>query len=205
MAKQLPLAPKIGEVPPNVDKFKSWSGNHGYYKRPDAIINPYKTDKMLSDKVSLEDVLQNQSICSTLRNNNKSQVSKIRVATQLLNDQKMLGKSNFSLSFIDYKTVVSEFILHIEDFEQPFNGNIDAVEHILDSNDDGKSVSLSRVPIVVRDTLGSDVPNFILDRFVESCNRRSLEGNIITKYNLYSLYFMVNLFFYYCAGFCRCD
>jgi hypothetical protein len=53
---RFPLTKKVGEVPEDDEKFLSWSGPYGYYRRPDAVTSPFKTDKMYSDMVDVEEM-----------------------------------------------------------------------------------------------------------------------------------------------------
>jgi hypothetical protein len=73
---QLPLTPKIGNVPADTDKYLSWSGKHGYYQRPvtSGASLSYKTDKMLSPAFTSADLSLNRTINTRLMQRNKSLV-----------------------------------------------------------------------------------------------------------------------------------
>ena len=120
---KLPPALKIGITPEGKSKFDSWSGSSGYYRRPETSFNPYKTDKMLSGSISIDDLKFNASLCTSMRISNKSKVEVKRSGSLAPVEPKCLGKSNSMNSFIDQRTwsqILTEFG-NYETFLNAFN------------------------------------------------------------------------------------
>lgn len=167
------MARKVGEVPENEEKFHSWSGVHGYYTRPETVSNPFKTDKMLNSTFDKSKMIENLTLCATQREINKSQVEfKPRTAYE----PKMLGRSTSSANFVDQRTLSS--IMHEKGKEEYFQESFERVSGSSLENGEDISVSIKSIPAVVNDCMGTDAPEFIVDKFVEVCNKNSAGGRI---------------------------
>lgn len=172
---KLPLAKKVGEVPEDEDKFSSWSGTHGYYTRPDTVSNPFKTDKMLNGTFDKSKLIDNVTLCTTLREINKSQVEfKPRTG----HDPKMLGKSSSRTYFVDQRTLSS--IMKEQGTEEKFQVSFEKFSNASGWQGNGEelSVPIKSVAAIVNDCMGTEAPEFIVDKFVELCNRNSAGGRI---------------------------
>lgn len=182
---RLPLARKVGEVPEYEDKFASWSGTHGYYTRPDTVPNPFKTDKMLNSAFDKSKLVENVTLCTTLRELNKSQVEfKPRTAT----DAKIMSRSSSHATFVDQRTMSA--IMRERGTVDNFYCSFERVSCGWGSSGEDVSVPVKHVGAVVNDCLGSDAPEFIVDKFIELCNRNSAGGRITWsrfRYNCVSL------------------
>lgn len=170
MNQQLPLTPKVGEVPEGCPKFNSWSGVHGYYKRPDTALNPFVTDKMMSGHFDKEFMLHNQSLCSTMRETNKSTVEfKVNLKVK----PKMLSTSNSKESFIDQRYIANQIceISSSDNFERSFD------KFATWDSDDNKFLKITDIPDLIRDCMGI-APDFVVDKFKELAKRESVAGRI---------------------------
>jgi hypothetical protein len=170
---KLPLARKVGEVPENEDKFNSWSGTHGYYTRPETVSNPFKTDKMLNQSFDKSKLVDNVTLCTTLRELNKSQVEfKPSTAT----DSKIMSRSSSRATFVDQRTM--SCIMKERGTEDNFMSSFERVSGGSAAYGDDMSIPLKHVSAVVNDCMGTEAPEFIVDKFVELCNRNSAGGRI---------------------------
>jgi hypothetical protein len=167
---KLPLAKKVGEVPEDEDKFHSWSGNHGYYTRPETVSNPFKTDKMLNSTFDKSKMIENVTLCTTQREINKSQVE---FKPKSGHEPKMLGKSSSRASFVDQRTMSS--IMHENGTVENFKTAFDKVSTYHGYGTE-PSIPIKSVGSVVSDCMGTEAPEFIVDKFVEACNRNSAAG-----------------------------
>ena len=112
---------KIGEVPENEEKYSSWSGTSGYYKRLPTERDLYKTDKMLSSTVSVEDLLLNKALCTKMSHTNKSQVEfKPKSKNTQLNAS--LTRSNSFETFVNHKKFYDYYNYYVtqENFQYAF-------------------------------------------------------------------------------------
>ena len=181
---KLPLTKKVGEVSEEDDKFMSWSGSYGYYTRPETVSNPFKTDKMLNGVFDNSEMIHNQTLCTTQREANKSQVEfKAKTGHQ----PKMLGRTSSRDCFVDQRTLSS--IMHekgtLENFEISFDkiyasapqaAGIGSSGMDTTANRDSRAVSVKSIPAIVSDCMGVNAPDFIVDKFIELCNKNSVAG-----------------------------
>jgi len=172
---RLPLTKKVGEVAEGEEKFQSWSGTHGYYTRPATVSNPFKTDKMLSGTFDKDEMINNVSLCTTLRELNKSQVEfKPRTG----NDAKMLGTSSSMSYFVDQKLL--SHIIQEHGTEENFRTSFDKIYDSLPESGPERSkyysIPVKRVRDVVNDCMGLESPEFIVNKFIELSNYHSAGG-----------------------------
>ena len=174
---RLPLTKKVGEVAEGEEKFQSWSGTHGYYTRPATVSNPFKTDKMLSGTFDKDEMINNVSLCTTLRELNKSQVEfKPKTGT----DAKMLGTSSSMSYFVDQKLL--SHIMQENGTEEKFHASFDKIYDSLPESGPERSkyysIPVKRVRDVVNDCMGIESPEFIVNKFIELSNYHSAGGRI---------------------------
>lgn len=176
---KLPLAKKVGEVPEDEDKFLSWSGSHGYYTRPATVSNPFKTDKMINGVFETSEMIHNVSLCTTQRELNKSQVE---FKPKSGYDPKMLGRSTSKAYFVDQRTL-SKIMTEqgtVEQFQISFDKVYDSLpEAGGPERGEYYSIPLKNVPAVVNDCMGVEAPEFIVDKFIELCNKNSAAGTVL--------------------------
>lgn len=161
-------APRIGETPDGESKFKSWQGESGYYRKPETVMDPYKTDKALNGSYSTEELLTNVTICATMRATTKSKVVK-KVDASVNNAEREFTKTQFMESFInqrDWGKILAA--IRIEEFEEAFDLH----------GSSSLSVPMTKIVKVIRSVCGSDTPEFIHDRFVVSSRKYAKEGSI---------------------------
>mmetsp|Transcript_12973 Transcript_12973/g.19518 ORF Transcript_12973/g.19518 Transcript_12973/m.19518 type:complete len:365 (+) Transcript_12973:44-1138(+) len=160
----LTLTPKIGVTPEGESKFQSWSGQSGYYRKPDVKYDPYKTDKMYSGGFTKSELVANATLCGTLRESNKSKVETKFGGTQA----QTLSRSRTMESYINQRSW-NDLLLEYgtsDRFCEAFNEFlIDPTNKINDSNEDGE-IWIQDVEKCVKYCLTDTVPEFVLDRFV---------------------------------------
>jgi hypothetical protein len=175
---RFPLTKKVGEVPEDEEKFLSWSGPYGYYRRPDAVTNPFKTDKMYSDTVDVEEMKFNKTLSSSLRDLNRSQVEfKPKRAT----DARLLGTTSSMASFVPQRKIndIMKTNGTLQNFQTLFEKICNEREiQGLPSSHDTYFISLQFIPMIVSDCLGREAPEFIVDKFVELSRKHSVAGRI---------------------------
>ena len=168
---QLPLCPKIGEVPDGQDKFQSWSGNYGYYRRNDTQSNPYKTDKTLNETFDTDALQLNKTLCASMAYTNKSQVNKkgpgVAVESHIC-----LSRTNSMESFVSQR----EWFKIFEERGSPERFSDCFAAFALP--DRQLLMPVAKIAKLVKMCIGDDCPKFILDRFIEKANRSSLNGLI---------------------------
>ena len=170
---KLPLTKKVGEVPEDEDKFQSWSSTFGYYGRPDITLNPFKTDKMYSGNFDDKEMKFNKSLTSSLRDLNKSQVE---FKPKKGSDSKMLGKTSSMTSFVHQRKMneLMKELGTVENFQTAFESTyLDR-----DFKSMKNSLSLKYIPEVVNRCLGTESPDFIVDKFVDLSRKNSMSGRI---------------------------
>lgn len=175
---RLPLTKKVGEVSEDEDKFLSWSGSHGYYTRPDTVSNPFKTDKMINGVFENSEMIHNVTICTTQREMNKSQVE---FKPKSGHDPKMLGRSSSKACYVDQRTLSKIMSDNgtVENFQVSFDKVYDSLPGAVGpERGEYYSIPLKSVPAVVSDCMGVEAPEFIVDKFVELCNKNSAAGTI---------------------------
>jgi hypothetical protein len=173
-----PLARKVGEVGEEEDKFLSWSGNHGYYSRPETNVNPFKTDKMMNAGFDVEAMVHNQTLCSSLREANKSTVE---FKVKLTHDPKMLSTTSSQANFVDQKNMTSIMLERAtsERLQAAFDDMFDKTETGLAlTRGEFYAISTKYVAEIVNNCMGMDTPNFIVDKFVELSTKNSVGGKI---------------------------
>lgn len=172
MSQQLPLTPKVGEVPVSEDKYSAWSGTHGYYGRPETVQDTYKTDKMLNSRFDHEGMVNNQLLCTTMREKNKSTVE---FKPSVDGDSKMLSRSTSMENFVNQRKMASLMQEKgtVENFQASF-------EKILSSSklSSEKGLDVRDALFVIQDCLGDDAPEFISDKFIALCKKNSFLGKI---------------------------
>jgi len=174
---RFPLTKKVGEVPEDEEKFLSWSGPYGYYQRPDAVTNPFKTDKMYSDTVDVEEMKFNKTLSSTLRDLNRSQVEfKPKRST----DARLLGTTSSMASFVPQRKIneIMKTAGTLENFKTSFEKicNEREIQGLPSSH--AYVISLQYIPMIISDCLGREAPEFIVDKFVELSRKHSVAGRI---------------------------
>jgi len=177
----MPLTPKIGI--PEEDKFSSWSAPHGTYLRDSVAPNYFKTDKMLSNSISKQDLLESITVMSQLYKTNKNQVEfKGRKTTpgSLSSSGSFatttLSRSNTMESFVDYKSSLNlmKEVGTSNNFARSFQKYLKT-----NNNQDNASqevISLFDTDLVVRDCLGENAPEFIVEKFKELNNSVAVHG-----------------------------
>lgn len=173
MVDRLPLTPKVGEVPPNVDKFASWSGNFGYYPRAATATPQFKTDKMLSGSFNLDDLILNRTVCSRLSNKNKSLVE-YKSSAQVEDNHKMFTRSNCFESHVFHKRYRQ--LMNERGSPEHFRGSFEKFR--VNGRD---CVSFYEIDLVVKDCLGNDAPEFIVGKFKDFSSSFAMRGEINWK------------------------
>lgn len=170
---RLPLTPKVGEVPPDVEKFASWSGTHGYYPRAATATPQFKTDRMLNDSFNLDDLILNRTVCSRLLNKNKSLVE-YKSTSGMDSEQRTLSRSNTFETHVFHKRYLELLCEHdrTEKFREAFS------KYQRNGND---SVSFYEIDLLVKDCLGNDAPEFIIGKFKEFGSSVTVRGEIQWK------------------------
>lgn len=168
----LPPTRNIGEHPDGASKFAAWAGTSGYYRRPETLSNPYKSDKMISGCYTTEELKTNVSLCHTMAHSNKSKVVDNRKATGLKATE--FTRSQAMDAFQDQRDWSRKLLAEDQSsFEQSFR------EYAIEENTDfSMTVWTRNVAKVVKLNLGSSVPEFIHDRFSVLSRKYADEGRI---------------------------
>jgi hypothetical protein len=187
----MPLTPKVGEVPPESEKFASWSNSCGYYTRDPVQSSVFQTEKQMKGGFTKEDLIQNRTICNKMFTTNKSQVEfkgKNNGATGTLSrsgslsnnelSRTMLSRTSTSGTFIDHKYYrsIMEEQGSMDNFEKSFFNYIKPKPTNQFRSD---VISLFDLDLIVKDCLGENVPEFMIDKFKELGNAVAVHGEII--------------------------
>lgn len=176
---RLPLTPKIGEIPPNQEKFAGWSSSCGYYPRAATANNPFKTDQMMNSSFNLDDLVLNRTICSQLCNRNKNLVEFKRPLTD--SEQEGLSPHEVKVSPMRksnaYETHVyyhqNQILFHERGNPLYFQRSFLKYQKL---GSDG--ISFYEIDLVVKDCLGQDVAEFIISKFKEFGGSYAIRGEI---------------------------
>lgn len=174
----MPLTPKIGI--PEEDKFASWSAPHGSYLRDAVTPNYFKTDKMLSNSITKQDLIENVTLMTHMYKTNKSQVEFKGKTTGSLSSsgsQHLFGRTNSMECFVDYKSNLSLMRQcgTVENFDRSFQKYL-KTNKLNNAFED--VISLFDTDLVVRDCLGVNAPEFIVEKFKNISNSVAVHGKL---------------------------
>lgn len=186
MSLKFPLTSKIGEVPPEHDKFAGWSANHGYYNRDPVTTSAFQTEKMMKGTFTKDDLILNKMVTTGMFTKNKSQVEyKGKTggsSTNLLATSNNFGKTNIAQHFVDHKHYLRVLRENgsLENWQRSFEKylKLNPVSTLTRSRELNQIISLFDIDLVVRDCIGEDAPEFILDKFKELGNAVAVHGEV---------------------------
>jgi hypothetical protein len=184
---KFPLTDKIGEVPLDQDKFTSWGNAPGYYPRETVSSSNFQTEKMMKGTYSKEDAVDGRMLSTQMFMKNKSQVEfkgKMGGSTRNLSySTSTFGKTIVSQNYVDHKHFLQLMKEKgaTENFRRSFEKYIklNPTSTLKDTGD--TLISLFDVDLVVKDCLGDETPEFILDKFKELGNSFAVHGELAWK------------------------
>lgn len=168
---------KIGDWPAGQSKYSAFSDKSGYYRRMPTAPTPFKSDKQFSGSYTLDELKSNVKVCSTLRQENKSKVE-VKRSTQL--KAKEFSKTQFTQSFFDQRNW-SKVLLKYEcsSFVDEFNAHVARGGPLVgEGNDAMVLVAPKYIAAIITKSLGSDTPEFIVDKFSILSTKYSVDKTI---------------------------
>lgn len=206
MTTKLPLTPKVGEVPLDQDKFASWSGNHGYYPREPINQSNFRTEKDITGKFSTADLIENKLLVTKMFTKNKASVefkgktlngsggggssgflntttapSSSTLALQTNTFTKTIQQNHFVNAHQSLKTF--QTIGTLDNFEKSFQKfiKLKPSNSLKPEAENNPIASLFDVDLIVKDCLGEDISEFIIEKFKDFANSIAKHGEIYWK------------------------
>lgn len=159
------------------NKFYVWETNYdannehtyGYYYRQPAEASTYQTDMKIKSKYNKDEWNSSALICSAMMKSNRSQVVRNDASFTETHRPKALLRTNSSESFVNFLS------WNDTDIESMRSRMKDAFESFMDEN---SHASVKDVRKIVKQALGDDAPNFVVDKYCVLAWKASAGGRI---------------------------